>query len=110
MYFILPRRALKGVLANFVEIAVAIVLLRYSLSWFLLFWFVQSIYAASARYDANRSLIRCYQIANECKIIAMMKKLGVSTEDATKEFEMMKGEMTEKQFKELEKDFRVAGL
>ena len=106
--FILMSRSAKALLSYWAEIIVAIVLLQYSLKWFLFFWFIQTIYAATARYEGNRCLIRAYQISNECKILAIMKKVNATGEDAGKEFEIMKSSLTEKQIKELEKDFAVA--
>jgi hypothetical protein len=108
MYWIMMRRCLRGICAYWLEIGVAIVLLQYSLKWFLLFWFVQTIYSTTARYEANRCIMRTFQIGNECKIIAIMRSLGVTPEDANKILDEVKVEMTEKQRKHMEDDFRIA--
>src|ERR1035438_4099022 len=111
MFVILMRRSAKAILNYSVEILVAVILLQYSMKWFLLFWFVQTIFSNERRYEANRCLLRVYQFGNESKIHSIMTHLGLNSEDAAKRYlEELKAEMTAEDYKKLEQDFIVAGL
>jgi hypothetical protein len=102
---------LKSLAYNWVEIIIALALLFYcDLKWFLLFWFLQRIYSSAGRTHALRRLIRVFQVANECKIMAIMKKLGISEADATAILEEAKAKMTEKEWKDLERDLEDSGV
>jgi hypothetical protein len=107
--WISTKRAAKSLLYFIPEIVVAWLLLDHSIKWFLMFWFAQQLFAANARHAGARSVARVFQIGNECKIIAVMEKLGVTPEDANAIFNReYKDKMTEKDYKKLEEDFIVA--
>jgi len=109
--FTLKWRSLKAIASYWIEIGVAFYLLQYQgIKWFLFFWFIQTIFARSALYETNRCLSLVYQIGNECKLVAIMRSLGLTPADAQKIHEESKTEMTPQQIKHLEDDFRVAGF
>jgi hypothetical protein len=107
----LKWRAIKGIGSYWLEIGAALFLLQsYGIKWFLFFWFLQTIFARNAFYEMNRCRTRFYQTANECKVMAIMKHLGVTREDAQNIFEEAKAEMTKEALNYLEDDLRIGNL
>ncbi len=107
MSFMLARRSVSALLRHWVEIIVAIVLLAYSLKWFLLFWFLRTIYSSAARDELIHARMRVYQLGNECKLIALMKKLGVEDKEVDKVFEEARAGVPDYVLEKLKEDVIV---
>lgn len=69
---------------------------------FLLFIYI--VIRLTLIYEALRKLIRTYQVANEIKLMAIMKKLKVSDEEVEKITKDMLENLTPKQRELLEND------
>ncbi|MBU0661006.1 hypothetical protein KKG22_02380 [Patescibacteria group bacterium] len=94
----------KIVLAYFIEITVAFLILFLfdSIEWFLLYAFVIYLIQSEKRTDCLRKLIRVYQVGNEIKLLAIIKKMNISEEEIDNIFE---DNLSDEQKKDLEKDF-----
>jgi len=106
--WILTRRSAQAILYAAPEIIVAALLLNYSIKWFLFFWFIQTIFAATSRSETSRCLMRTYQVANDCKLMAIMKALKVTPEDVERICKESTDNMPERAVKRLEDDYAVA--
>lgn len=89
-----------------IEIIIGILIISFwNTEAFLVYFFIIYLITSERRTDYLRKLVRTLHIANEVKILSIMRKLGVKSSDAGKIFEEMEKNMTEKAYKELEKDF-----
>ncbi|MBI3485307.1 hypothetical protein HY025_00010 [Candidatus Daviesbacteria bacterium] len=79
----------------------------------ILFWdkiavlllFIYLVIRLTLIYEYLRKLIRIYQISNEAKIMAIVKKLKITKEEITKNYEEEElAKLTPKQKQQLEKD------
>ena len=71
---------------------------------FLLFIYI--VIRLTIIYEAFRKLIRVYQVANDVKLLAIMKKLKITEEEIQKETNENLEKLTPKQREMLEKDFQ----
>lgn len=71
----------------------------------ILLLFVYLVIRLTIVYEYLRKLIRVYQIGNELKILAIIKKLKISKEEILKISEEELNKLTVEQRKQVEKDF-----
>jgi len=105
-------KAYKTLLSYWLEILIGAVLLFWidSVKLFLLYFLVAYLVSAEKRTDYIRKLIRVAQVANEGKLMAIIKKLKISKEELDQMGENIENNFTEEQRKSLNKDMDDLGL
>lgn len=96
---------LKTLKGYWIEILVGAVLVAIDFRLFVFFFFVVYLISSEKRIDYLRKLIRIFHIANEVKIVSIMRKLEIDPSKAEQVFNEMENNMTDRTFSELEKDF-----
>lgn len=89
-----------------VEIVVAAALLYLDVRYFLLFWFVFYLFISFRKFMYLSALIRVTAFAQEAKIAAVAKKLGVTDEEIKAEITAVEVHNPQA-WKNLQKDFEV---
>jgi hypothetical protein len=106
------RRSFKSFLRCWPDLAIALALLYYvDIRWFYAYCFVEWLICHSAWNDHRRSQMRVYQIGNECKLLAIMEKLGVTIEDAERMFNTnVRDKMDDTAYEHLQGDYKIVGI
>ena len=101
-------KILKG---YWLEIIIGAILISIDLRLFCFFFFIIYLISSEKRTDYLRKLIRVFHIANEVKIVSIMRNFNIDPSEAEDVFDEMEKSMTKDALKELEKDFKgVANL
>lgn len=64
------------------------------------------IFRVDSQTNYLRKMIRIYQLHNDARVMALMKRLKVSTQDAKSILEEQKSKASDKQWEQIEKDFK----
>ena len=92
------------------ELIIAIVLYNFSLKAFLIYAFFWIIIKIDITTDYLRKVIRTFQVMNELKLLAIVKKLDIKEEELDKLVEEMNSKLTDEQRKDLDEDFAELGF
>ncbi|MFH0857687.1 MAG: hypothetical protein V1848_02990 [Candidatus Magasanikbacteria bacterium] len=95
-----------------VEVVLVLVLMFYTddIKWFFLYFLIVFYFNSYFWGNYLRKLIRVYQVANEVKIMGIIKKLGVSEEELQEIGDEVENNLTVDQRKSLYKDMDDLGL
>ena len=78
--------------------------------WFLLYFLVISLVTSERRTDYLRKLIRVFRVTNEGKLLAILKKLNITSDELQEIWDEVENNLTEDQRKSLFKDMDDLGL
>ena len=95
----------KTILIYVFEVLIAIAIISYSLKAFLVYLFLIFLLVSYKQYNHLRKMMRIYQVANEAKLGAVVKKLKITNEEIKDVVDEMENNNTEEDWKSLEKDF-----
>lgn len=98
-------KILKNIFLYGIEIIIALIIFEFGLKYFLIYAFIMIIIKIDISVNYLRRLIRVFQIGNECKILSIVKKLEITDENITDTYNQNTSNLSDKQKKELEKDF-----
>jgi hypothetical protein len=101
------KEFIRIVFGYWLEVLIAIILLYSTedIRLFLLFFFIFSIILFTKHIDYLRKLIRVFQVANEIKLITIIRKLKITEDEISIVTEDEKKKMGSKKWEEIEKDF-----
>lgn len=98
-------KILKNIFIYGIEIIIALIIFEFGLKYFLLYAFIMIIIKIDMSVNYLRRLIRVFQMGNECKIISIVKKLEITDENILNVYNETISNLSEKQKKDLDKDF-----
>jgi hypothetical protein len=100
------------ILLYFVEIIIASLLLYQSeyLTLLILAYIHIQSYMLSKRIDYNRKVLRFINVQGNINFLLLRKHLKIDDKELEKQVELMKLEIGDDQFKQLEKEFKDIGL
>jgi hypothetical protein len=102
------KESIKIIFNYWLEILIAIFLIFGSedIKLFLIFFFVFSIILITKSMDYIRKLIRIFQIANEIKLITIIRKLKITNDEISIVTEDEKKKIGDEKWSEIEKEFQ----
>jgi hypothetical protein len=101
-----PRETMLATILTYAfELALAAAVLWYDRNLFLLYAFMRLLWTVNDHYVKTRNIGRLFQVANELRITAIARKLGVTPADIQVIYDEAKATMTAEQIEGLEKDF-----
>jgi len=95
-------RGVRTIKSAWLEILAAGGLLYFSVKLFLMFGFIYFIWRLYSELDYIRAGIRIYQVANEARMLAIIRKLGIEES----ELEAMGNEINAKMSSEARKNIK----
>ncbi len=102
----------KLILGYSIEIIIGAAILYFveDIRWFLFYLMIVLLFTAEKRADYLRKLIRVYQVANEGKLMSIIRKMGIKPEELQKLGDEVESGLTEKQRESLYQDMNDLGL
>ena len=97
----------KAILIYSFELAVAAFALWLNQSLFFLYAFISLIFAVDSKFNRMRRLVRVFQVANETKLLAIARKVGVTPEDFEAIGAEVEAQLSPEQRKDLEADLNA---
>lgn len=96
----------KPLLAAWVEILVGMLILFISedIRWFYLYLMIVVVWAVFRMGDYLRKMMRIYQVVNEMKLLAIIRKLKITDEEISIIADSEREKMGETKWAELEKE------
>lgn len=101
------KEIIKIVLGFWLEIILGILILFNAddIRWFLLYFFVIFLIVSARQTDYIRKLVRVFQVFNEIKLLAIIRKLKITDDEISIVADGEKRNMGEEKWKEIEKEF-----
>lgn len=90
-----------------VEAIIAILLLIINVKVFFVYAFIAILVTLDRKTDYLRALIRVFQVANETKIMAIQRKVGVTDADLKEMTYETEEKLSEEQLESLQKDLKA---
>jgi hypothetical protein len=105
-------KIIKILLGYWLEILVGGLILIFvpDIRWFLFYLLVILLLSSALLIDSLRKIIRIYQVANEGKLMSIIKKLNITPEELQKLGDEYESTLTDKQKKSLYRDAHDLGL
>ena len=105
-------KIIKILLGYWLEILVGGLILIFvpDIRWFLFYLLVILLLSSALLIDSLRKIIRIYQVANEGKLMGIIKKLNITPEELQKLGDEYESTLTDKQKKSLYRDAHDLGL
>ncbi len=106
------KKIFKTLLGYWFEILAggAILLFVEDIRWFLFYLLIILLLTSERRTDYLRKLIRVFQVTNEGKLMGIIKKLNITTEELQEIGDEEENRLTEEQRKSLYQDMDDLGL
>lgn len=100
------KEVVKILLSYWLEIIVGILILFIpdSIRWFLLYFFVIFLVVSVSLIEYLRKLILAFQVANEIKLLATIRKLKITEDELSIVIDSEKMRVGEETWREMEKE------
>lgn len=98
---------MKIFLAYAIEVIIGFCILVFSedIKWFLFYSFCFLLFVIVRLGEYLRKMIRVFQVMNEIKLIAIVRKLNISNEEAQKVADEVRQKTGEEKWRVIEKEF-----